>query len=135
MQSYLTILGKILHEGTQKESRTGIDTLSLSGVMFEHDMREGFPLVTTKKVSLRNIAVELEFFLKGLTDKRWLPSPWAVIGTSPCTAIGIYRNILVFASFFLSPLSCIFAPAPPPSRGKVYVPAGTPLDCVSAYAP
>jgi thymidylate synthase len=40
--------------------------------MFEHDMSDGFPLLTTKSVSLRLVASELEFFIKGLTDKNWL---------------------------------------------------------------
>jgi thymidylate synthase len=40
--------------------------------MFEHDMQEGFPLLTTKKVPFRLVASELEFFIKGITDKNWL---------------------------------------------------------------
>ncbi len=40
--------------------------------MFEHDMSRGFPLLTTKKVPFRNVATELEFFIKGITDKKWL---------------------------------------------------------------
>lgn len=40
--------------------------------MFEHDMSEGFPLLTTKKLYFKGIKSELEFFIKGLTDKRWL---------------------------------------------------------------
>ena len=72
MKAYLDILQRILDEGTRKPTRTGIDTLSISGVMFEHDMRTGFPLVTTKKVSIRFIAIELECFIQGITDKTWL---------------------------------------------------------------
>lgn len=40
--------------------------------MFEHDMQVGFPLLTTKKVPFRLVASELEFFIKGITDKNWL---------------------------------------------------------------
>jgi thymidylate synthase len=40
--------------------------------MFEHDMAEGFPLLTTKKVPFRLVASELEFFIRGITDKEWL---------------------------------------------------------------
>jgi thymidylate synthase len=40
--------------------------------MFEHDMSQGFPLLTTKSVPLRLVASELEFFLKGISDKKWL---------------------------------------------------------------
>lgn len=72
MESYLKIVKKILAEGEKKEDRTGTGTISISGVMFEHDMKNGFPLLTTKKVPLRLVASELEFFIKGLTDKQWL---------------------------------------------------------------
>ena len=43
-----------------------------AGAVFEHNMSDGFPLVTTKQMGLRNIATELEFFLHGITDKKWL---------------------------------------------------------------
>lgn len=72
MQSYLNIVKDILNNGILKENRTGVSTLAISGTMFSHDMREGFPLLTTKKMSLKNIAVELEFFIKGLSSKKWL---------------------------------------------------------------
>ncbi len=72
MKSYLDIVQKILKEGVRKQNRTGTDTLSIAGMMFEHDMNDGFPLVTTKSVPFRLVASELEFFIKGLTDKQWL---------------------------------------------------------------
>jgi thymidylate synthase len=43
-------------------------------MMFEHDMAQGFPLLTTKSVPLRLVASELEFFIRGITDKDWLRS-------------------------------------------------------------
>jgi thymidylate synthase len=72
MRDYLSIVKNILVTGDYKENRTGVPTYSIAGVMFEHDMSEGFPLLTTKSVSLRLVASELEFFIKGLTDKKWL---------------------------------------------------------------
>ena len=72
MQSYYTIVKKILDEGTKKEDRTGTGTIAIAGAMFEHDMKDGFPLLTMKKVPFRNIKSELEFFIKGITDKEWL---------------------------------------------------------------
>lgn len=72
MKAYLDIINKILTEGIEKENRTGIKTLAIPGIMFEHEMEQGFPLLTTKIVPLRLIASELEFFIKGLTDKNWL---------------------------------------------------------------
>lgn len=72
MKAYLDIVQKILEQGVQKHNRTGVDAISIAGAMFEHDMAKGFPLLTTKKVPFRNIATELEFFIKGITDKKWL---------------------------------------------------------------
>jgi thymidylate synthase len=71
MKTYLDIVRHILDTGVRKQNRTGIDTLSVSGVMFEHDMALGFPLLTTKKMPFKTIRVELEGFLKGITDKQW----------------------------------------------------------------
>lgn len=72
MKAYLDILQKIIDEGELKENRTGVDTIAVAGAMFEHDMSEGFPLLTTKRIPLRLIASELEFFIRGITDKQWL---------------------------------------------------------------
>ncbi|OGI16039.1 thymidylate synthase [Candidatus Micrarchaeota archaeon RBG_16_49_10] len=72
MKAYLDIVKKILKEGERKENRTGVDTIAIPGAMFEHDMAKGFPLLTTKKIPFRLISSELEFFIKGITDKKWL---------------------------------------------------------------
>lgn len=72
MQAYLELVGRILREGVTTQNRTGIDTLALPGALFEHDMSTGFPLLTTKAVPFRLVASELEFFLRGITDKDWL---------------------------------------------------------------
>ena len=71
-KAYLDIVKRILVEGELKHNRTGTDTIAIAGAMFQHDMKNGFPLLTTKKVPFRLIASELEFFLKGMTDKKWL---------------------------------------------------------------
>lgn len=72
MKSYLDIVRHILEHGERKENRTGVDALTVAGVMFEHDMAQGYPLLTTKKMPFKTMRVELEFFIKGLTDKQWL---------------------------------------------------------------
>jgi len=72
MKAYLDIVQNILDNGFQKQNRTGIDVLAIAGTMFEHDMADGFPLLTTKKIPFRLVASELEFFIRGLTDKEWL---------------------------------------------------------------
>jgi len=72
MKAYLDIVKKILDEGIVKKDRTGVGTIAVAGVKFSHDMSDGFPLLTTKSVPLRLVSSELEFFLKGLSDKKWL---------------------------------------------------------------
>ncbi len=72
MQQYLDLVDRILSKGTMKENRTGVDAITIPGAMFEHDMSSGFPLLTTKSVPFRLVASELEFFIKGITDKEWL---------------------------------------------------------------
>ena len=73
MKQYLDILDRILKEGKLKHNRTGVDTLSISGSMIEFDMSTGkFPLLTTKKMGLKNICAELEMFIKGIANKEFL---------------------------------------------------------------
>ncbi len=72
MKSYLDIIKHILNTGISKDDRTGTGTIAVVGAMFEHDMDDGFPLITTKRVPLNLVASELEFFIKGFTDKKWL---------------------------------------------------------------
>lgn len=72
MRAYLDIVRNILENGEKKDDRTGTGTIAIAGVMFQHDMSKGFPLLTTKKVPFKVVASELEFFIKGLTDKQWL---------------------------------------------------------------
>ena len=72
MKQYLSIVKDILDNGEVKVNRTGVDAISIAGAMFKHKMQDGFPLLTTKKMALRLVASELEFFIKGMTDKQWL---------------------------------------------------------------
>ncbi len=72
MQTYLDIVNKVLTQGQEKSDRTGTGTIAIAGAMFQHDMQNGFPLLTTKKIPYRLVSSELEFFIKGITDKQWL---------------------------------------------------------------
>jgi thymidylate synthase len=93
MKAYLDIVKRIIETGERKENRTGTDTIALAGAMFEHDMADGFPLLTTKKVPFRLVASELEFFIKGITDKKWLQERNNHIWDEWCTPLKIpYAN-------------------------------------------
>ena len=72
MKAYLDYLQYVLDNGVMTANRTGVNTLACSGYMLKHDMKDGFPLLTTKKMGIKNIASELEMFIKGIQDKRWL---------------------------------------------------------------
>lgn len=68
MKQYLDLLQYVLQNGTRKENRTGVDTLSTFNYNYTIDLKNGFPLLTTKEISWKNIVVEMLWFLSGQTD-------------------------------------------------------------------
>ena len=71
MKSYLDLVQSVLDNGVWKETRTGLPALTTFGEVFRHDMSEGFPLLTTKKMAVKTMWIELEGFIKGITSKKW----------------------------------------------------------------
>lgn len=72
MKQYLELCEHVLNNGTKKEDRTGTGTQSVFGYQMRFNLAEGFPLLTTKKISFRLISSELLWFLKGDTNVRTL---------------------------------------------------------------
>lgn len=72
MNSYLNLLTQVTTNGEACENRTGIITYSLFGQQWKHDMDEGFPLLTTKRIFLKSVIHELLWILSGSTNIQYL---------------------------------------------------------------
>ena len=70
--NYQTLLQDVLDTGTLKDDRTGTGTTSIFGRQIRHDMSDGFPLLTTKKMAIKTMMTELKWFLKGDTNIKYL---------------------------------------------------------------
>ncbi len=71
-QAYLDMLADILTNGVRREDRTGVGTLGVFGRQMRFDLAQGFPLLTTKRVHFKSVALELLWFLRGDSNARWL---------------------------------------------------------------
>ena len=71
-EQYRALLGTLLENSTEKEDRTGTGTLSVFGRQIRHQMKDGFPLLTTKRMAVKTMMTELKWFLKGDTNIKYL---------------------------------------------------------------
>jgi thymidylate synthase len=72
MRQYLELLDHVLEKGIRKQDRTGTGTISIFGYQMRFDLREGFPLLTTKKLHFKSILHELLWFISGDTNIKYL---------------------------------------------------------------
>ena len=87
-KQYLALLQDILDNGVQKGDRTGTGTLSVFGRMYRHDLADGFPLLTTKKLHFKSILHELLWFLQGATNTKYLTANGVSIWNEWATSDG-----------------------------------------------
>ena len=83
-EQYKDLLQTILRDGKEKKDRTGTGTKSIFGYTLRHDMTQGFPLLTTKKVAYKSMITELRWMLKGDTNIKWLLENDCHIWTGDC---------------------------------------------------
>ncbi len=88
MKQYLDLMQDVIDSGLNRGDRTGTGTRSVFGRQMHFDLNQGFPLVTTKKVHLKSIIVELLWFLQGRTDVQWLQERGCNIWNEWATAEG-----------------------------------------------
>lgn len=68
---YIEILKEILNEGYLEKNRTKVPAYTIPSAYIKHDMKDGFPLLTTRKIPYNSVKVELEGFIKGINNKQW----------------------------------------------------------------
>ena len=99
MKEYLALIEACLTKGKTRKNRTKTSALTMSGYMLQHHMSSGFPLLTTKKMPFKSIKTELEFFIKGLNDKKWLQDRGCSIWNEWCNPQKIPQSILTNEKF------------------------------------
>ena len=80
MQQYLDLVRHVLDNGHDKSDRTGVGTRATFGYQMRFDLTEGFPCLTTKEVRIGSVIRELQWFLKGDTNFRWLQEKMLLSG-------------------------------------------------------
>ena len=85
-KQYQKLLQTILDHGVDKSDRTGTGTKSIFGYTIRHNMQDGFPLLTTKKMAVKTMMTELKWFLKGDTNIKYLVDNGCNIWNGDCFA-------------------------------------------------
>ena len=83
-KEYQMLLEYILGNGVEKKDRTGTGTISVFGTQIRHDMSDGFPLLTTKRIPVKTMMTELKWFLKGDTNIKYLVDNGCNIWNGDC---------------------------------------------------
>ena len=110
---YEDLLREVMADGVHTSDRTGTGTRSVFGRQIRYDLSQGFPLLTTKRVHFRSVALELLWFLRGSSNVRWLQERGVSIWDEWADADGeLFRTLSVLRSALI----LITSPPPHPSR-------------------
>lgn len=70
-KQYLELVKECIYNGSLEKNRTGISAYTIPSAVIKHDMSEGFPLLTSRKIPYKSVRIELEGFIKGISSKKW----------------------------------------------------------------
>jgi thymidylate synthase len=99
-KQYTDLLQDILDNGTRKMDRTGTGTISVFGRQIRHDMKTGFPLITTKKMAWKTMVTELLWFLRGDTNIKYLVDNNCHIWDGDCYANYLKKKTQYDSDFY-----------------------------------
>jgi len=118
---YLRLLKDILQNGLVKQDRTGTGTISVFGRQIRHDMKNGFPLLTTKKMPFKTVTTELLWFLQGNTNIKYLVDNNCHIWDGDCykNYLSTYKKDLGDGNFESNGGDSFYEPDPNTKYGKL----------------
>lgn len=97
-QKFNNVISTIITNGITVKNRTGIDTITYPGVIIRHDMEEGFPLLTIRRIPYKSAFTEMEGFINGITDKQWYKDRKCHFWDYWCNPLKLENSNIIYGS-------------------------------------